>query len=545
MIHRLISWSRNPIHSVGGAAFVIASAGIASRLLGLFRDRLLAAHFGAGDTLDVYYAAFRIPDFVYGLLVAGALSAGFIPVFTEMIVKKGKDASWRFVSDFLSVIVVLLGIVALCSFVWTDAIVGFLVPGFSEDKQAMTVMLTRIMLLSPILFGISSVMGGVLVSFKQFLVYSLAPLFYNVGIIIGIVFLADRYGEAGLGYGVVLGAALHAWMQWAAVRHDGFRFHLRWSGAFRDRAVRRVLWLMIPRSLGMAVSQLGLMIVVFFASQLPSGSLSVFMLAGNLQAVPLGMFGVAFSLAVFPSLSRFAAEGADEEFFRILVRTTRRILFFVVPASVLMIVLRAQIVRIILGSGHFDWNDTILTFQLLGILAMSLFAQSLVQLFARAFFALQNTFTPLLVALVCETANIIVIAWLVSDWSVYALGAAFVTANIINVLFLYFLLRRRLGSVWRDTDIVGPAMKIILAGIGAGVMAQAAKMLFGFVPSPLDTFVEIFVQALVTASVGLSAFWFISVRLKIEELENLRRFLVRRVFGKPESLETGQNLETR
>lgn len=544
-LRALLSGCLRPVHSVGGAAFVIASAGVASRLLGLLRDRLLASKFGAGDVLDTYYAAFRIPDFVYGLLIAGALSAAFVPIFTETLVKGDRRRSWEFVSDFLSVLIVVLGAVAVVFFLSADTLVGYLAPGFPAGKQTATVALTRIMLLSPILFGVSAVMGGVLVSFKQFVVYSLAPLLYNLGIIFGAAVLVDRYGSVGLGYGVVLGAGLHMAVQWAAVRRSEFRFRFRVLRAFRDRLVRRVAWLMIPRSLGMAASQLSLVVAVFFASRLASGSLSVFTLAGNLQAVPLGLFGVAFSLAVFPALARHASLGEDEEFFRLFVRTARRILFFVVPTSVLFVVLRAQIVRIVLGAGQFDWTDTILTFQLLGILSASLFAQSLVQLFARAFFALQNTMTPLVVAVVSEAVNILCIVALVPRWHVYALGVAFVAGSLTNIALLYTLLRRRLPGVWNDGDIFGPVGKIILAALGAGAAAQAAKMLFGFVPSPLDTFVEIFVQAGVTASVGAAAFWFLSARLRIEEFDALRRFLARRIVGKPASLETGENLESR
>lgn len=534
-----------PVHSIGLAAFVIASAGILSRLLGLLRDHLLAASFGAGDVLDAYYAAFRIPDFVYGLLVAGALSAAFVPVFTETLVGDKKERSWKFVSDFLTALSCVLGLFVLLFFIWSDTLVGVLMPGFPLEKQTMVVVLTRIMLLSPLFFGVSAVFGGVLVSLKQFIVYSLAPLFYNAGIIFGILFLVARFGQNGLAYGVVLGAFLHTIVQWWAVRSDGFRFQWNGLAIFRDRLVQRVAGLMIPRSLSMAVSQISLVIVVFFASQLQSGSLAVFTLAGNLQAVPLGLFGVAFSLAVFPSLSRFAAERAEEEFFRVVVRTTRRILFFVVPMSVLFIVLRAQIVRIVLGAGQFGWDDTIRTFQLLGILAVSLFAQSLVQLFARAFFALQNTLVPLVVALVSETANIFFLFLLLPRWNVYALGFSFVIANVLNVLFLYIFLRKKLRSVWRDGDFFLPAAKIVVASLGAGVAAQAAKMLFGFVPSPLDTFVEIFVQASVTTSVGLATFWLMSVRMRIEEMENLQKFILCRVLGRPESISVEQNLETR
>ena len=533
---------RGPIHSIGGAAIVIGVAGIASRLLGLLRDRLLAARFGAGDTLDAYYAAFRIPDLVYGLLIAGALSAALVPVFTEVVSKRGKERAWTMISDFLTLLGGALGVLTIFFFIFAPEIVAHLVPGFTGAKRELTIHLTRIMLLSPIFFGVSAVVGSVLVSSRRFLDYSIAPLLYNLGIILGITVLVDRFGEAGLGYGVVLGAALHLALQWRSVAADGFRFRPRLS-AWRDRSVRRVLRLMIPRSLGMAVSQVSLLVVAFFASTLVSGSLAVFTFAGNLQAVPLGLFGVAFSLAVFPSLSKFAAEGELNDFFRLLARTTRRILFFVLPVSMLFIVLRAQIVRVILGSGQFNWDDTRTTFQVLGILAISLFAQSLVQLFARAFFALQNTWIPLIVAVLSEAVQIVIIVSFIHSFDVYALALAFVAANIVNFLLLYLFLRRELGSAWQDRKMLWPAWKIVVASAGAGLSAQAAKTWFGFNLSPLDTFVSVFSQAAVTTIVATAVFVLLSVWMRIEEFENLKNFLWHKVLGRPGAIATEQSVE--
>jgi putative peptidoglycan lipid II flippase len=301
---------------------------------------------------------------------------------------------------------------------------------------------------------------------------------------------------------------------------------------------------MVPRSLSMAVSQVSLLVVTFFASTLASGSLSIFTFAGNLQAVILGMFGVAFSLAVFPALSRLAAEGDEEQFFRLLVRTFRRILFFVIPLSVLMIVLRAQIVRVILGSGQFNWEDTILTFQVLGILAISLFAQSLVQLLARAFFALQNTWKPLGVAVASEVIQIGVLIALIDRWNIYALALAFVGANILNFFLLYVFLRQRLRVVWRDSALLRPTGYILCASAGAGLAAQWAKTWFGFNLSPLDTFWSVFAQASVTTLVAVIVFTLLSLWMKIEEFENLIIFLRTKIIGRPASLvETQSALE--
>lgn len=525
----------NPVHSIGGAALVIAVAGIASRLLGFFRDRILAANFGAGDTLDAYYAAFRIPDLLYSFLVLGALSAAFIPVFTELYVQKKEQEAWELSGNVLHLLVFSLGIAGFLASIFMHSLIDILVPGFSPEKKELAEQFARIMLFSPILLGISAVFGGVLVSLRRFIIYSIAPIFYNLGIIFGAVFLVKIMGPNGLAWGVVLGALLHAAVQYIDLQASGFRYRFTLSGLWRNVAVRRVVLLMIPRSLGMAINQISFLVVTVFASTLMSGSLSVFTLANNIQSVPLGLFGIAFSLAVFPSLSALAAKKSEEEFFKLFATTFRRILFFVLPLSVLMIVLRAQIVRVILGSGQFDWHDTIATFGVLGILSASLFAQSLIPLLARAFFALQNTKTPLYIALVSEAFHIGLVFVFVDRYQIDGLAMAFSVATIINMMLLYVFLRRHFES-WKDSDIFSPSMKIVAASIVAGAVAQFTKSAFGFNNNELDTFVAIFIQLIVTSAVGVSVFIALSWWMKIEEFERIKTFFMRRIFGQPQNL---------
>ena len=524
-----------PIYSIRGAALIIAVAGVASRLLGFLRDRILAAQFGAGDTLDAYYAAFRIPDLLYSLLVLGALSAAFIPVFTELYVQKKEREAWELSGNVLHLLVFSLGVASLLAAIFMHPLTNILVPGFSPEKKALAEQFTRIMLLSPILLGISAVFGGVLVSLKRFVLYSIAPIFYNLGIIFGAVFLVGFMGPSGLAWGVVLGAFLHAAIQYIDLRASGFHYRFTLAGIWRNAAVRKVVTLMIPRSLGMAINQISFLVVTVFASTLMSGSLSVFTLANNIQSVPLGLFGIAFSLAVFPSLSALAAKKSDEEFFALFATTFRRILFFVLPLSVIMIVLRAQIVRVILGSGQFDWHDTIATFGVLGILSASLFAQSLIPLLARAFFALQNTKTPLYIALVSEAFHIALVFFLMDRYQINGLAMAFSIATVINMLLLYVFLRRNFRS-WNDSDIFSPSMKIVIASLAAGIMAQLTKSAFGFNDNELDTFVAIFIQLIVTSGVGVSVFIALSWWMRIEEFERVKTFFMRRIFGQPQNL---------
>ncbi len=522
--------------TIGTAAFIISSAGIASRLLGFLRDRLLAGSFGAGDTLDAYYAAFRIPDTLYNLLVMGALSAAFVPVFTEFLSKKKRSEAFDLAAGVMEWMVLLLGAVSVLAALFASSIVPVLAPGFSDEKRELAIALTRIMLLSPIFLGISAVFGGMLLSFRKFLFYSLAPILYNVGIITGIVFFVPTWGMSGLAWGVVLGAALHMAVQAPTIAKAGFFPRLFRRRLRFDAPIRRVVTLMIPRTLGVAANQLSLFLMTVFASWLASGSLAIFTLASNIQAIPIGLFAVSFSLAAFPTLSSTASEKRDGEFFETLSRTTRRILFFVLPVSVLFIVFRAQVVRVVLGSGRFDWEDTIATFGVLAWLSLSLFAQGLVPLFARAFYALQDTKTPFYFALLGESV-FVATAWaLLPRYGVDAIAIAFSLGTVVNAFFLLLSLRKKVEE-WDDARFFREPGRIFLAAILAGVVAQSSKSVFAFFSlSPLDTFVKVFLQLSFGSALGIGAFILFSHLLGIGEYRAIRRFVLVKVFRTPEAV---------
>lgn len=542
-LERIFLWAGRETNGVGMAALVIGISGVASRLLGLVRDRLLAGEYGAGDVLDAYYAAFRIPDFLYSLLVLGALSAAFVPVFTELIESKKEGEAWRLASNVFQGFLLVLGIFALGLFFFSESVVRLIAPGFESDKLSIAESMMRVMLLSPIFLSMSAVAGGVLVSFRQFIAYSLAPIFYNLGIIFGILLLAPTFGPNGLAWGVVVGALLHFLVQYPALRKSGFHYATRWFDFIRDEASRRVMKLMIPRSLSMGVNQVSLLVVTAFASALPSGSIAVFTLANNIQSVPLGLFGVSFALAAFPMLATFIAQKNDADFFATLARTARRILFFVVPVSILFIIFRAQFVRVILGVGLFDWEDTIATFEVLKYLSFSLFAQSLVPLFARAFFALQDTKTPLLVALLSEVVHLALLPIFLPIYGVEGLAMAFSVGTILNLLLLYLFLRKKV-SLWDDAAFFHPGLKIVFASVVAGVAAQLSKYVFGFVnptEDDLDTFIEVFTQLSIGVGTGIVVFVAIATLLRVEELEQVKRFVWCKVLRQePGSIATAE-----
>lgn len=536
MIQRIWQWSERPIETLGGAAFIIALAGVASRVLGFLRDRLLASSFGAGDILDAYYAAFRLPDLVYGLLVLGALSAAFIPVFTALIAHDERDKAWKLAQGALQWLVIVLGGAALLGIVFASTIATWIAPGFSPEKQALVASLTRIMLLSPIFLAISAVIGGVLVSFKQFLAYSFAPVFYNLGIIFGIMVLYPLFGVPGLAFGVVLGSLLHVLVQWPAFFRAGYRLNiLPLTETLSDPALRKVVRLMIPRSLAMAVNQISLVIVTVFSSTLVSGSLAAFTLAINIQSVPLGLFGIAFSLASFPVLATLAAKQEDKEFFSVFAKTARRILYFVLPLSLFFVIFRAEIVRVVLGTGAFNWEDTILTFTVLGWLSVSLFAQSLIPLFVRTFFALQDTKTPLLAALFSEAVHLSLIPFLLPRYAVAGIAIAFSVGAITNVALLYLFLRRRV-TAWRDWELLSGIARIALIAIISAVVAQYSKGIFALTIDRLDTFLEVAVKLGVGIVIGVATYISFSALLGLPEYTQIKRFIWCRLLRRPETV---------
>ncbi len=537
IVGKFTGMQNRPIRTIGGAALIIAVSGVLSRLLGFLRDRLLAGTFGAGDALDAYYAAFRIPDLFFGLLIAGALSAAFVPLFTELWEGDEKKEAWQLTAGLLQAIVIILGGLSLLGIIFATPLVNLLVPGFEESQKVTTVLLTRIMLVSPFLLGVSAVLGGVLVSLKRFVAYSLAPVVYNIGIIAGILFLVPTYGVAGVALGVVGGAVLHMLVQVPAFFSAGFSVQNLRSSVFfwRDKKLWGVLRLMVPRSLSMGVTQLSLFIVTIFASTLSPGSLAAFNFANNIQSVPLGVFGIAFSLAAFPVLSAFAAKKKYGDFFHSLSSTSKRILFFVIPLSVAMIIFRAQFVRIILGSGAFDWEDTIMTFEILRYFSLSLFAQCLIPLFARGFFALKNTKTPLYIAFFSEAVHIATLFWLLPVYEERALAISFSIGTVVNFALLYLYLRR-LVPEWKDKEFLLPVSKMVVAAVVAGLVAQISKSVFALTTNELDTFIEVFLQLVAGLLIGGGAYFAMAAALKIEELSLLHKLIFQKLLRQPETL---------
>ena len=389
--------------TINGAAGILAITALNSRLLGLVRDRLLASTFGAGSDLDVYFAAFRIPDFIYNILIAGGVIVAFLPLFSEYFLKDKKEAL-DFANNVLNLFFVFLVLISLGISVFAPIFVKIITPGFSPQQISLTVLLTRILFLSPILLGLSSIFSGVLQYFNKFLAYSLAPVLYNLGIIVGIIFLAPASGILGVTLGVILGAFLHMAIQIPSAIGSGFCYKPIFN--LKDPKIKKVFSLMIPRTLGVAAPQINLMVVTAIASGLPAGAISIFTFANNLQQFPLGLIGIPFAIAAFPALSQDWAAQKKDEFIEKFSLTFRKILYLIIPISFLIFILKNQIVEIILRTGRFGEDAAKMAAASLGLFALGIFATCLIPLIFRAFFALQDTKTPTIIAIIAVILNI-------------------------------------------------------------------------------------------------------------------------------------------
>ncbi len=496
---RLKEWCFEESGSVGRAAALLAIASILSRLLGVLRDRLLATTFGAGMQLDAYYAAFRLPDTLYNLIILGALSAGFLPVFAELKEKKGREEAFAFASQVFGWFACALIVLAVVGIVFAETLVPLIMHGFGGERLDLTVKLTRILFLSPVLLGVSAVFGGVLQSMRKTLVFAFAPVWYNVGILLGIILLTPWLGVMGVAIGVLVGAFFHVMTQGIGAQRLG----LAWPTQLRfTPELKRLLVLTGPRLAALGASQVSLVVMLSFASTLQTGSVAVFQLGNNLQSFPLGVVGISFAVAAFPLLSEAAGKGAFDVYHDTLGKTGRRILFFLLPLSLLFILLRAQLVRLILGDGQFDWTATIATAEVVGWLSVSLVAQALIPLLARAFYALQSTWTPFLVTMIGESFTI-GLAWqLKGVYGVRGLAIAFSAASAIQLMCLWMALRRRVGARFQAM-FIAMSVRSFAACVPALAVAWAVRQTIGTV-FPLRTFWQVALQfSVAMASAGV------------------------------------------
>jgi putative peptidoglycan lipid II flippase len=400
MVQNILNGMYKEIRGLHQAAYILAIFTFGSQLLALIRDRLLAHQFGASIELDLYYTAFRIPDFFYVLFVSTLSIYVLIPFISKHVEEGFPVRAQVLLSQIFSLFCIGYSVIACIAILYAPQLVTYLFPGFVEHTETLT-LLIRILLLQPLLLGISSLFGVITQMEHRFILYAVSPLLYNLGIIVGVLLFYPRLGIAGLAYGVVLGALGHLLVQIPIVRMSPIRPHF--TALFSFTALKEVFRVSMVRALTLGLHQCVLLGFVGFASIMAVGSISVFQFAYNLQSVPLAIIGMSYSVAAFPILTQMFAQKRFFHFGEHIMTALRHILFWSLPAITLFIVVRAQFVRVVLGSGAFDWDDTRLTAAVFALFILSLTSQAIHLLLIRALYAAQNTRLPLLVTLVSSS----------------------------------------------------------------------------------------------------------------------------------------------
>ncbi|MBI5045756.1 MAG: hypothetical protein HZC14_02000 [Candidatus Niyogibacteria bacterium] len=475
MVSRFFNLFHKEFSGVHQAAFLLATAGILADVLALARDRLLASTFGAGRTLDIYFAAFRVPDFLYTMSLLIAANTALIPILLKKFSDNEEEAR-NFMRGIFTIFFIATALMVVVAFIVMPALAGMVAPGFTDADAKEVTLLSRILLLSPLLLGLSNLVSSVIQSFRRFFVYALSPIFYNVGIILGVAVFYPTWGIAGLGWGVALGSLFHFLIQIPSLVRLGFWVYPIKSaegGAKQFNGVnlkfygfKQDLWsvvkLSFPRTLGLSLNQLALTAITALASTLAVGSIAVFNLAQNLQSVPLSLIGVSYSVAAFPTLARLFVRNEHDAFLSSFWAALRHIIFWSVPATVLFIVLRAHIVRVILGAGAFGWVDTRMTAAALLLFSLSILAQGLVMLLVRAFYAAGRTVFPVLINFIS---------------SVFIVAGSFVAVWFFGHFSEF---RETFTSLLRVADVPGSAMLVLPAIFSLGSILNVILLGWGF-----------------------------------------------------------------
>ena len=525
------------ISTLNQAALLLGIFAFLSQVLAFLRDRLLAHIFGAGIELDIYYAAFRIPDFIF-VTVASVVS---LSVLIPFIIEKdavGRVELKEFIASVFSFFGVLIIVASVAAYFLMPWIAEALFKGMTPLALLKLVSLSRLMLLSPIILGFSNLFGSLTQAFNRFTLYALAPLLYNLGIILGIVFLADKIGITGVAVGVVFGALLHMLVQVPFVAKEGLfpRLTLRFNIAL----IARIAKISFPRTITLAMSSITLLFLTSLASLMSTGSISVLSFAINLESVPLSLIGVSYSLAAFPTLSRRFQEKNVKAFLEQMILTSRFIIFWSLPLTALLIVLRAQVVRVILGTGMFDWNDTRLTAAALALFVLSSVFQCLLLLFMRGFYSAGFTKKPFYINLLSTiflfaAAYGLVKFFYASEIFRYFIGAllrvedlpntavlmlplAFSLGTILNVLLLWISFEREFSGY--SNGVMRALFEAFGASVIIGAVAYAGLGIFDTVFNTA-TLVGLFLQGLVAGLIAISAGILVLIGLKNKEISDV------------------------
>jgi len=524
------------------AATVIAVAVLLSRILGLLKYRLLTSHFTVSE-IGVFIASFRLPNTIFDLVVMGALTTAFIPVFTSYISREKYEDANIIASTILNISTIVFVILSVIFLVFTQGLIHLIAPGLTNAELSLAVPFTRIMLVGqtlPLILG--NFLTGILQSQKRFLVPALAPVVYNLGIILGIWLLSPTMGLFSAVWGVVLGAVLFLLIQIPLSLH--LKFHYRLILNWKHRGVVEIAKLIIPRTIGLAITQLNYVANLVISSLLATRSITIFNFAQQLAQLPIGVFAATISQAALPTLSE--EQGKKDGFVafkKTFLTSLHQILFLTLPAAAILIVLRIPVVRLVYGAAKFDWPATVETGRTLAFFGVGLTAEALVNLLVRGFYAIHDSKTPVILGSITIAINIIlsiVFIFLAPlGRPVWALALSAAVADSIYAIWLLVVLNKKVKYFDRSALLV-PAGKMFLAAWITGVSLYVPMKLLDQLVFDTTRTLSLLMLTGTVGLIGLSVYLFLTWMLNISELSSfmgLFRRVYRMVFAAEEKME--------
>lgn len=546
----------NSNNKIFKSALTIAFLSLISGILSAFKKGVILWAFDAQQG-DIFSASFVIPDFLFTLIIFGAMSTVFIPIFLQSY-QKSKEEAFQYASATLVFITGVVVVGAILAFIFAPLIIDIIVPGFSPEAKQLTIHLTRIMLLQPIFLGFASIFGSILQSFNQFFIYALTPVLYQISVISGLTLFYNFLGNDGFAWGVVLGAITQVAVLLPSVLKNGFRFSLNFGRSILEK-VKRTLLLTVPRTFGLLADKLNLVVMVALASTISEGSVRIFSSAFDIATVVTGLIGISFATAVFPKLSKSVKENqiSKENFLKYFSQVFLQILFWSLAASVVFLMLRIYIVRVIAGYGQCDWDCTQVTAATVGVFSLSLFAQSLIPLLSRVFFALKNTIIPVTIGIIGNAINISLALYFINLAKnndvfyfslktilkltriqepeaaiVVVLALAFSFAALVQFIILWMTLDVKLnGALMSEISrswikmIVASAVMVPAIYFSLRIFDLPFKTLF-----PGKTVIPLFLQGFSAGVIGILVYILVAKALKIKPVRDLEAILNKKIF---------------
>lgn len=526
-------WMAKKQNSILSAAFIITVANISSSLLGLLRERVLIKLFfnniEGQQAYEAFQVAFQIPDLLFQLIVLGALSAAFIPLFTELK-RKDKKKAFTFTSTVMNLVLLIFAFFSIVAFIFARPItLARTGAEFTPEQVEIAVNLTRVMLFAQFFFAISNFLTGILQAYQRFIIPAIAPLVYNLGIIITSIFLAQYLGIYAAGLGVVIGAALHMLIQLPLILKTGYRWQASFDWRFSE--VKKLFKMMPPRLMTVGVGELQNLAMGFFATSIGNLSFVIINLARRLMTLPIRFFGVPISQASFPFLSEESADANRKKFNQLLLQSLNQISFLAMPASVLLLILRVPAVRLVFGTANFPWQTTIATGKVVALIAISITAQAMVQLLIRGFYALKDTRTPFMVTTISVLVYLMtnVVGIYVFNLGVFSLGISITVAAFVELLLMLVLLQKKI-QCFTFADFFLPQLKILLASFFMAVFLYLPFKILDEVVFDTTRTVDLIALTVSTSTIALLVYLYFSILFDVKELSYFNSLIAK--FGK-------------